>query len=93
MTDHVCIRTIDGKPTLAAIETPLNKDKHYAHVEQPISAELLGKYFVYDAEKREYKRSAGSLQKLCRWKQRKGSEISSQSLFGRSEEIQNRACG
>ena len=57
MTDHVCIRTIDGKPTLVAIETPLNKDKHYAPVEQPISAELLGKYFAYDAEKREYKRS------------------------------------
>ena len=57
MTDHVCIRTIDGKPTLVAIETPLNKDKHYAPVEQPISAELLGKYFAYDAERREYKRS------------------------------------
>ena len=57
MTDHVCIRTIDGKPTLVAIETPLNQDKTYAPVEHPISAKLLGKYFVYDAEKREYKRS------------------------------------
>ena len=57
MTDHVCIRTLDGKPTLVAIETPLNQDRHYAPVEQPIPAELLGKYFVYDAEKREYKRS------------------------------------
>ena len=57
MTDHVCIRTLDGKPTLVAIETPLNQDRHYASVEHPISAELLGKYFVYDAEKREYKRS------------------------------------
>ena len=57
MTDHVCIRTLEGKPTLVAIETPLNQDRHYAPVEQPISAELLGKYFVYDAEKREYKRS------------------------------------
>jgi biotin operon repressor len=57
MTDHVCIRAIDGKPTLVAIETPLNQDRHYAPVEHPISAELLGKYFVYDAEKHEYKRS------------------------------------
>ena len=57
MTDHVCIRTLEGKPTLVAIETPLNQDRHYASVEQPISTELLGKYFVYDAEKREYKRS------------------------------------
>ncbi len=57
MTDHVCIRTIDGEPTLVAIETPLNQDRQYAPVEQPLSAKLLGKYFVYDAEKREYKRS------------------------------------
>ena len=57
MTDHVCIRTLDGEPMLVAIETPLNQDRHYAPVEQPISAELLGKYFVYDAEKHEYKRS------------------------------------
>ena len=57
MTDHVCICTLDGEPTLVAIETPLNQDRHYAPVEQPISAELLGKYFVYDAEKHEYKRS------------------------------------
>ncbi|MBR4063248.1 MAG: hypothetical protein IKK01_09295, partial [Clostridia bacterium] len=57
MTDHVCIRTLDGEPTLVAIETPLNQDRHYTPVEQPISAELLGKYFVYDAEKHEYKRS------------------------------------
>ena len=57
MTDHVCIRTLDDEPTLVAIETPLNQDRHYAPVEQPISAELLGKYFVYDAEKHEYKRS------------------------------------
>ena len=57
MTDHVCIRTIDGKTTLVAIETPLNQDRHYAPVEHPISAELLGKYFVYDAEKHEYKKS------------------------------------
>ncbi len=57
MTDDVCIHTLGGKPTLVAIETPLNQDRHYAPVEQPISTELLGKYFVYDAEKREYKRS------------------------------------
>ena len=24
MTDHVCIRAVDGEPTLVAIETPLN---------------------------------------------------------------------
>ena len=57
MQDHACVREVDGNPILVAIETPLNQDRHYAPVEQPISAELLGKYFVYDAEKKAYQRS------------------------------------
>ena len=42
---------------LVAIEIPYEKDNSYAPVESPLSAELLGKYFEYDAEKKEYKRS------------------------------------
>ena len=48
---------MDGEPTLIAIEIPYENDKSYAPVENPLSAERLGKYFEYDAEKKEYKRS------------------------------------
>ena len=57
MVDHACVREINGEPTLIAIEIPYENDKSYAPVENPLSAELLGKYFEYDAEKKEYKRS------------------------------------
>ena len=57
MQDHVCVRDVNGEPTLIAIEIPYEKDKSYAPVESPLSAELLGKYFEYDAKKKEYKRS------------------------------------
>ena len=57
MQDHVCVREFDGKPMLIAIEIPYENDKSYAPVENPLSANLLGKYFEYDAEKKEYKRS------------------------------------
>ena len=57
MFDHACVREINGEPMLVAIEIPYEKDKSYAPVESPLSAELLGKYFEYDAEKKEYKRS------------------------------------
>ena len=57
MQDHVCVREVDGEPTLVAIEIPYEKDKRYTPVENPLSAEFLGKYFEYDAEKKEYKRS------------------------------------
>ena len=57
MQDHICVREVDGEPMLVAIEIPYEKDKGYAPVENPLSAELLGKYFEYDAEKKEYKRS------------------------------------
>ena len=57
MQDHACVREVGGEPTLIAIEIPYEKDKSYASVEHPLSAELLGKYFEYDAEKKEYKRS------------------------------------
>lgn len=57
MIDHVCIREVDGAELLVAIEIPFEKDKGYAPVECPLSADLLGNYFEYDAEKKEYKRS------------------------------------
>ena len=57
MQDHICVREVNGEPMLVAIEIPYEKDKSYAPVENPLSAELLGKYFEYDAEKKEYKRS------------------------------------
>ena len=57
MQDHACVREVGGEPMLVAIEIPYEKDKSYAHVENPLSAEFLGKYFEYDAEKKEYKRS------------------------------------
>ena len=57
MQDHACVREVGGEPTLIAIEIPYENDKSYAPVENPLSDELLGKYFEYDAEKKEYKRS------------------------------------
>ena len=57
MQDHACVREVNGEPMLVAIEIPYEKDKSYAPVENPLSAEFLGKYFEYDAEKKEYKRS------------------------------------
>ena len=53
--DHICIRDIDGKPSLIAIEIPYDNDAEYAAVESPTSSELLGKYFEYDAETKLYK--------------------------------------
>ena len=57
MQDHVCVRKVNGEPMLVAIDVPYEKDNGYVSVENPLSAELLGKYFEYDAEKKEYKRS------------------------------------
>ena len=57
MHDHVCVREVDGAELLVAIEIPYDKDKSYAPVDKPLSSELLGSYFEYDAEKKEYKRS------------------------------------
>ena len=57
MVDHVCIRTENGRPTLVAIEVSYRDEDGYATVESPVSQELLGKYFKYDAETRSYKRS------------------------------------
>ena len=51
MQDHVCVCEVNGEPTLIAIEVPYENDKSYAPVETPLSADLLGKYFEYDAEK------------------------------------------
>ena len=55
--EHACVREVGGEPTLIAIEIPYEKDKSYAPVENPLSVDLLGKYFEYDAEKKEYKRN------------------------------------
>ena len=57
MMDHVCIRTIQGVPTLVAIEISYKERTDYLPVETPITANLLGKYFAYDDETRTYQRS------------------------------------
>ncbi len=57
MTDHACIRTIQGVPTLVAIEISYKERTNYLPVETPITANLLGKYFAYDDETRTYQRS------------------------------------
>ena len=41
MTDHVCVRNVNGKPTL----------------KEPIPVDILGKYFRYDTETHSYQRS------------------------------------
>ena len=50
MQDHACVREVGGEPTLIAIEIPYENDKSYAPVEIPLSADMIGKYFEYDAE-------------------------------------------
>lgn len=62
MTDHVCVRDIDGEPTLIAVEVPYNNDTDYAPVVNPVGEELLGKYFAYDSEKRCYCRTGKALE-------------------------------
>ena len=57
MEDHACIRSVNGKPTLIAIEVSYKDKDGYAPVEEPISDMLIGKYFEYDTETRSYKRS------------------------------------
>ena len=62
ITDHICVRDIDGEPTLIAVEVPYNNDTDYVPVENPISEELLGKYFAYDSEKQCYCRTGKALE-------------------------------
>lgn len=57
MEDHVCIRNVNGNPTLIAIEVSYENKDDYAPVENPISDILIGKYFEYDAKNRAYRRS------------------------------------
>ena len=57
MQDHVCISTVEGKPTLIAIDVSFRENSGYAPVEEPIAEGILGKYFKYDADTRSYKRS------------------------------------
>ena len=57
MEDHACVCMVNGRPTLIAIEVSYKDKDGYAPVEEPISDDVLGKYFKYDAETRSYKRS------------------------------------
>ena len=57
MQDHICVREVDGAPMLIAIEVLREDDDEYAPVENPVSSEVLGKYFEYDATKKAYKRT------------------------------------
>ncbi len=57
MQDHICVR--DG--VLVAIEVPYKNDSEYAPVENPVSTDILGKYFLYDADTRAYKRSGRAI--------------------------------
>lgn len=57
MQDHACVCMVNGRPTLIAIEVSYKERKDYLPVEFPVSQELLGKYFKYDADTRSYKRS------------------------------------
>ncbi len=57
MVDHICVCMVNGRPTLIAIEVSYKERKDYLPVEFPVSQELLGKYFKYDADTRSYKRS------------------------------------
>lgn len=57
MQDHVCVSTVDGEPTLIAIDVSFRENSGYTPVEEPIAEGILGKYFKYDADTRSYKRS------------------------------------
>ena len=57
MQDHVCVRIVNGIPTLIAIDVSFRENSGYVHVEKPIPDSILGKYFKYDADTRLYKRS------------------------------------
>ena len=48
---------MNGVPTLIAIEVWEESSSDYAPVEKPVGADILGKYFVYDADKRAYRRT------------------------------------
>lgn len=61
MIDHVCIRTENGRPTLVATEVSYRDKGGYAPVEHPVSDDILGRYFVYDAESRTYRRSGKTI--------------------------------
>ena len=57
LEDHVCIAEEDGKDILIAIEVAKDgaDDKEYTPIDQPISDELLGDFFAYDASKKQYR--------------------------------------
>ena len=57
MQDHVCVRIVNGRPTLIAIEVSFREDSGYAPMKELISDAILGKYFRYDADTHSYKRS------------------------------------
>ena len=57
MSDHVCIRNVNGASMLVAIEVSYKDKDGYAPVENPLSDERLGRYFVYDEKAHAYKRT------------------------------------
>ena len=57
MSDHVCIRNVNGASMLVAIEVSYKDKDGYAPVENPLSDEMLGRYFVYDEKAHAYKRT------------------------------------
>ena len=57
MSDHVCIRNVNGASMLVAIEVSYKDKDGYAPVENPLSDDILGKYFFYDGKARVYKRT------------------------------------
>ena len=57
MTDHICVRTVNAASMLIAVDVWEESSSDYAPVEKPVGADILGKYFVYDADKRAYRRT------------------------------------
>ncbi len=57
MEDHICVRIVNGRPTLIAIDVYFRENSGYTPVKEPISDAILGKYFRYDADTHSYKRS------------------------------------
>ena len=57
MEDHICVRIVNGRPMLIAIDVYFREDSGYAPVEERIPDDVLGKYFKYDADTRTYRRS------------------------------------
>ena len=68
LVDHACVREIDGKQELIAVEIPYSKgegekrewlmgEDTYRPVNKPLPTALLDDFFAYDAERGIYRRS------------------------------------